>query len=463
MTVLAFLLGLGLLITVHEWGHYRVAVACGVKVVTFSIGFGKPLLRWKSSRPYPGQDTEFVISLIPLGGFVKMLDASEEALTPADAAMALDRQPLWARAAIVSAGPLANFLLALALYAATFWLGQYETRALLATPVAGSSAELAGLKSGDLVLRAGADGASMQDIGSMEQLRWWLMQQDHTATGLVLDVQPMARTSSHTVALMPPPAPEGTSNAAAGLQDLGLVGAWSRAVLGDLQPNGAAKQAGLQRGDEVLRINGRVVDDAVALRATVRASARAQDADAMVEQIWDIQRAGQGVLHIAVTPDRVAEGAEFVGRIGAQVGEAPQKIWMQYGLMDGLLRAVHRTWEVSHLTLDMIGRLITGRASLDNLSGPLSMADYAGRSASVGLAPYLAYLALLSVSLGVFNLLPLPVLDGGHLLYYLYEAFTGHPPSPRWLEILQSAGMAVLMALMAFSLFNDVVRLGWLS
>jgi regulator of sigma E protease len=159
----------------------------------------------------------------------------------------------------------------------------------------------------------------------------------------------------------------------------------------------------------------------------------------------------------------VAEGTEFFGRIGAQVGEAPQKIWVQYDLVDGVIRAADRTWEVTRLTIDMIGRLITGRASLDNLSGPLSMADYAGRTASVGLAAYLAYLALLSVSLGVFNLLPLPVLDGGHLLYYLYEAFTGHPPSPRWLEILQSAGLAVLMALMAFSLFNDVVRLGWLS
>ena len=461
MTVLAFLLGLGLLITVHEWGHYRVAVACGVKVLTFSIGFGKPLLRWKSRRSYTGQDTEFIISLIPLGGYVKMLDASEEALTPADAAMALDRQPLWARTAIVSAGPLANLLLALVLYAATFWLGQYETRALLATPIAGSPADLAGLKSGDLVSRVGVDGASMQDVVSMEQLRWWLMQQDLAMSDFVLEVQPIGRHTSHMVSVTAKAVDEGANSATTALQDLGLVGAWSRAVLGDLQPNSAARQAGLQRGDEVVRIDARVIDDAAALRATVRASGRAQNP--IPEQLWEVQRAGQGVLHIAVTPDRVADGAEFIGRIGAQVGEAPQKIWVQYGLLDGLVRAAQRTWEVSRLTLDMMGRLITGRASLDNLSGPLSMADYAGRSASVGLGPYLAYLALLSVSLGVFNLLPLPVLDGGHLLYYLYEAFTGHPPSPRWLEILQSAGMAVLMALMVFSLFNDVVRLGWLS
>jgi regulator of sigma E protease len=461
MTVLAFLLGLGLLITVHEWGHYRVAVACGVKVLTFSIGFGKPLLRWKSRRPFPGQDTEFLISLIPLGGYVKMLDASSESSSPADAAMALDRQPLWARAAIVSAGPLANLLLALALYAATFWLGQYETRALLATPVAGSPADLAGLNSGDLVLRAGVDESSLQDVDSMEQLRWWLMQQDPASQNLVFEIQPKGRTTSHTVSLTPPPVVDGSSNPVTGLQDLGLVGAWSRAVLGDLQPNSAAQRAGLQRGDEVLRINDRVIHDAVALRATVRASGRTQIP--IAEQLWEVHRPRQGVLLFAVTPDRLTEGAESVGRIGAQVGEAPQKIWVQYGLVDGVVLAAQRTWEVSRLTLDMLGRLITGRASLDNLSGPLSMADYAGRSASVGLGPYLAYLALLSVSLGVFNLLPLPVLDGGHLLYYLYEAFTGHPPSPRWLEILQSAGMAVLLALMAFSLFNDVVRLGWLS
>jgi regulator of sigma E protease len=461
MTVLAFLLGLGLLITVHEWGHYRVAVACGVKVLTFSIGFGKPLLRWKSRRPFPGQDTEFLICLIPLGGYVKMLDATSESSTPADAAMALDRQPLWARAAIVSAGPLANLFLAVALYAATFWLGQYETRALLATPVAGSPADLAGLNSGDLVLRAGADESSLKDVDSMEQLRWWLMQQDPEAQVFVLEVQPKGRTTSRTVSLTPPPVVEGSSNPVTGLQDLGLVGAWSRAVLGDLQPNSAAQRAGLQRGDEVLRINDRVIHDAAALRATVRASGRTQNP--IAEQLWEVHRHRQGVLLFAVTPDRLTEGAESVGRIGVQVGEAPQKIWVQYGLVDGVVLAAQRTWEVSRLTLDMLGRLITGRASLDNLSGPLSMADYAGRTASVGLGPYLAYLALLSVSLGVFNLLPLPVLDGGHLLYYLYEAFTGHPPSPRWLEILQSAGMAVLMALMAFSLFNDVVRLGWLS
>jgi regulator of sigma E protease len=161
-------------------------------------------------------------------------------------------------------------------------------------------------------------------------------------------------------------------------------------------------------------------------------------------------------------PERVTEGAQYMGRIGAQVGEPPAKVWVQYGLFDGLDQAAAKTWEVIVMTLDMLWRLLTGHASLDNLSGPLTMADYAGRSASIGLGAYLSYLALVSVSLGVFNLLPLPMLDGGHLLYYLYEACTGHPPSPAWLETMQRGGLAILVALMVFSLFNDVVRLGWL-
>jgi regulator of sigma E protease len=178
-------------------------------------------------------------------------------------------------------------------------------------------------------------------------------------------------------------------------------------------------------------------------------------------QVWEVSRAGRR-LQVDVTPERVAEGAQTIGRIGVQVGEAPAQVWVQYGLFDGLSQAISKTWTVMAMTLDMLGRLITGHASLDNLSGPLTMADYAGRSASVGLGAYLSYLALLSVSLGVFNLLPVPVLDGGHLLYYLYEACTGRPPSSAWLDVTQRVGLAVLVALMVLSLFNDVVRLGWL-
>ena len=460
MTVLAFLGALGLLIAVHEWGHYRVAVACGVKVLTFSVGFGRPLLRWRSRQPHPGQHTEFVIGLIPLGGYVKMLDENEADVAPEDLGMAFNRQPLRVRAAIVSAGPLANLLLAVVLYAATFWVGQYETRALMASPIAGSPADMAGLKSGDLILRAGTSAESLQEIASLEDLRWWSLQQDLTNERVFLEVKSSSESRVHLLTLASLASANSSSSADSGLLALGLGGAWSRPVLGDLTPQGAADRAGLQPGDEVLRIDDRVIVDAAALRATVRESGVHQ---APRSQIWHVQRANQGVLTVEVTPEWVNENAQPFGRIGARVGEAPAKDWVQYGLFDGLLRAITRTREMVEMTVTMLGRLVVGQASLDHLSGPLTMADYAGRTASVGLGAYLSYLALLSVSLGIFNLLPLPVLDGGHLLYYLYEAFTGRPPAPQWLEVMQRLGFAFLVALMAFSLFNDVVRLGWLS
>ena len=455
MTLLAFLLALGVLITVHEWGHYRVAVACGVKVLTFSIGFGKPLLCWKSRNPHPGQDTEFCISWIPLGGYVKMLDEREADVAPQDVNMAFNRQPLWARAAIVAAGPLANLLLAVCLYAATFWLGQYETKATLAAPVAGSVADVAGLRSGDTVVRAGSSADELQEVASLDALRWWVMQQD--ALPLHIEVQPQGKQTPHLLRLaeLPDGAISKDSNA---WQARGLTSAWSRAVLGEVQVGMPAHAAGLQRGDEVMRIDGVIVTDGPALRAMVRRSGQAQVPTA---QVWDISRADRH-LQIEVTPQRLLEGADYVGRIGAQVGEPPAKVWVQYGMFDGLARAFAQTSEVIAMTLDMLWRLLTGHASLDNLSGPLTMADYAGRSASLGIGAYLSYLALVSISLGVFNLLPLPMLDGGHLLYYLYEACAGRPPSPKWLDAMQRAGLAILLSLMVFSLFNDVVRLGWL-
>ena len=460
MTLLAFLGALGLLITVHEWGHYRVAVACGVKVLTFSIGFGQPLLRWRSRQPRPGQNTEFVIGLIPLGGYIKMLDENEAEVAPEEAAMAFNRQPLWARTAIVSAGPLANLLLAVLLYAATFWIGQYETHAVVASPVAGSVADRAGLKSGDLIVRAGTSAESLQDIASMEDLRWWVSQQDLAQDRLWFEVRSSSERGTQVLSLEPVSTTDAVNPPPSGLLALGITGAWSRAVLGDLAAEGAAAQAGLQRGDEVLRIDGRVVQDATALRTMVRESGARQ---APTPQIWQVQRGHQDVLTISVTPQWVHDSTQSFGRIGAQIGEPPAKHWVQYGLIEGLSRAVTRTGEMVWMTVSMLGRLVTGQASLDHLSGPLTMADYAGRTASLGLGAYLSYLALLSVSLGIFNLLPLPVLDGGHLLYYLYEAFTGRPPAAQWLDVMQRVGLAFLVALMAFSLFNDVVRLGWLS
>jgi regulator of sigma E protease len=341
------------------------------------------------------------------------------------------------------------------LYATTFWIGQYETQATLSAPVVGSVAEAAGLRSGDKVLRAGLSAGDLEEVTSLDALRWWLLQQD--ASSVYLEVQPQGKQSTRILSL--PALEQGViSKGTNAWQARGLTGAWSRAVLGDVQAGKPADFAGLQRGDEVMRIDGKVLTDASALRAAVRASGQYQSP---VTQVWEITRHGR-LLQLEVTPERVVEGLQHIGRIGAQVGEQPAKVWVQYSFFDGIHQAVAKTWEVIAMTLDMLWRLLTGNASLDNLSGPLTMADYAGRSASIGLGAYLSYLALVSVSLGVFNLLPLPMLDGGHLLYYLYEACTGHPPLPEWLDAMQRVGLAILVSLMAFSLFNDVVRLGWL-
>jgi regulator of sigma E protease len=384
-----------------------------------------------------------------------MLDESDGHVPPQDAPMAFNRQPLWARAAIVFAGPVANLLLAVCLYAATFWIGQYQTQATLAAPVADSVADAAGLRSGDTVLRAGASVATLQDVASLDALRWWMLQQN--ACAVYLEVRSLHKQTSHIVAL-PEMGQDAMSRYPDAWQACGFTGAWSRAVLGDIQEGRPAHLAGLQRGDEVLRIDGKVLSDAIALRAAVRISGQH---GLPAPQVWDISRDGR-LLQIQVTPERVTEGTQHMGRIGAQVGEPPTKVWVQYSFFDGLEEALAKTWDVMRVTLDMLWRLLSGKASLDNFSGPLSMADYAGRSASLGLGAYLAYLALVSVSLGVFNLLPLPMLDGGHLLYYLYEACTGHPPSLAWLEVMQRGGLLILVALMVFSFYNDVVRLGWL-
>lgn len=455
MTLLAFLLALGVLITVHEWGHYRVAVACGVKVLTFSVGFGQPLLRWKSRRPHAGQDTEFCIGLIPLGGYVKMLDEREGEVPSQDLPMAFNRQPLWARAAIVSAGPLSNLLLAVCLYAAVFWLGQYETQATLAAPVAGSVLDDAGLRSGDTVLRAGTSADELQEVASLDALRWWVLKQGPSA--VYLEVLAPGKQTPRVLQLsaLPVSVISKDSNL---WQARGFNGAWSRAVLGEVQKGLPAHAAGLQRGDEVLRINGRSVTDAASLQAMVRASGQTQ---APALQTWDVSRHGR-LMQFDVQPEQMTEGGHHFGRVGVQLGDVPVKIWVDCGLLDGFKKAMVKTWDVISMTFDMLWQLLRGQASLDNLSGPLTMADYAGRSASLGFTPYLSYLALVSISLGVFNLLPLPVLDGGYLLYYLYEACTGHSPSIQMLDVLQRAGLIALVALMVFSLFNDVIQLGWI-
>ena len=454
LTVAAFIVALGLLIAVHEYGHYRVAVACGVKVLRFSVGFGKTLYRWQPRRQRPGQATEFVIGAFPLGGYVKMLDEREAPVAPEERHLAFNNQPLKARAAIVAAGPAANLVLAVLLYAVVNWVGVQEPQAVLASPVAGSVAQQAGLAGGERVEQAAFDGEPLQAVHSFEDLRWLLTRGalDGRDVRLGLAATPQAGARELLLPLASIDAREADAQL---LRKVGILGPWTQPLIGEVVVGGAADRAGLRQGDLVQALGGTPVVDGQRLRELIRAQVRAGKPLAAP---WSVQRDGR-VLEIVVTPDAVKDGAATVGRIGAYVGAPPAFTEVRHGPLDGLWNGAVRTWEVSVLTLRMMGRMVIGEASLKNLSGPLTIADYAGKSASLGLTQYLVFLALISVSRGVLNLLPLPVLDGGHLMYYLWEAVTGKSVSDAWMERLQRGGVAVLLVMMSIALFNDVTRL----
>ena len=450
ITVLAFIFTLGVLIVIHEYGHYRVAVACGVKVLRFSVGFGRVILR----RQATPDSTEFVLCALPLGGYVKMLDEREGAVAAHERDRSFNRKALWQRTAIVAAGPAANLLLAVALYAAAHWIGIDEPKAVLGPPVAASLAERAGLKSGDWVRAYSTDGTEWHDLRSMTDLRWETTQAVMRSERLQLMVSDRDGRGQRRTALELDTL--GVSEVDAKLmQRIGLGSAFSEPVLGKVTEGGPAAKAGLRAGDRVLGIDGVAVIDASRVRDLIRASGSTGAARTMQ---WRVERAGQ-VLELAVTPTVVAEAGERVGRIGVFPGQPPEMVTVQYGVFDGLSRAVSQTWQMSALTLKMLGKMLIGEASLKNLSGPLTIADYAGQSVRLGLAYYLGFLAIVSVSLGVLNLLPLPVLDGGHLMYYLFEGLTGRPVSDVWLDRLQRGGVAIMLMMMSLALYNDVARL----
>ena len=460
LTLISFVVTLAILIAVHEYGHYRVAVACGIKVLKFSIGFGKPIYSWRLKN----KPTEFSIGMLPLGGYVKMLDEREAPVDPAERHLAFNTQPLKLRVAVVAAGPAANLLLAVLIYALVNWIGMQEPRAVLASPVAGSIAERAGLRGQEIVRQAAFEGDELQAVRSFEDLRWRLTQGALNGRNVLLQLGADA-DAGRTVQLEL--SKLGATDADAQLfRKIGILGPWTSPVIGELMAGGAAEKSGLRSGDLVQRVGDTDIVDGQQLREVIRGSGAAAPRSAVGEngsaaigpQRWQVVRNGQPVV-LQVTPELKQEGGAAVSRIGAYVGAPPEFVTVRYGPLDGLWQGAVRTWEVSLLTLRMMGKMVIGEASLKNLSGPLTIADYAGKSASLGWSAYLLFLALISVSLGVLNLLPLPVLDGGHLMYYLWEAITGRSVSDAWMDRLQRGGVAILLGMMSVALFNDVTRL----
>ena len=444
--IVAFLVTLGVLVVFHELGHFWVARRCGVKVLRFSVGFGRVV--W--SRRFGPDRTEWALSVVPLGGYVKMADEREGDVDPADLPRAFNRQSVGKRIAIVAAGPIANLLLAVLLFAGTFLAGIPGQRAILAAPPVGSAAMAAGLRAGDLVVDVNGES-----VASWQELRWRLVKSQGNESATIAVERPESRgeRTLHTLALAGLKSGDWESGA---FGALGLKADLGPPLIDQVVPDKPAQRAGLRPGDRIVAIDG----VAVHAPSDVQAMTNAKPGGALM---FGIERDG-AAIDVPLTTETIEQGGRQVGIAGIRLRVDPAvaerlAITVRYGPLDALAQGARKTWELAVFTVRMLGRIVTGDASVKNISGPLTMADFAGQSAQQGVLVFVGYLALISISLGVLNLLPVPLLDGGHLLYYFAELIKGSPVSDRAFEVGQRIGMAVLAMLMALALFNDVSRL----
>jgi len=441
--LVAFVFVLGVLVVFHELGHYVVARLAGVKVLRFSVGFGR--IVW--SRRVGRDRTEWALSAIPLGGYVKMADEREADVAPEDRPRAFNRQSVWRRIAIVAAGPIANLLLAVLLFAGTYIVGIPGQLALLAEPPAGTPAAAAGLRRGDVVVAVDATS-----VKSWQELRWRLLKASGQSE-VAIDVERGGVSATRRIALGSLTGLDWEGNF---MPLLGLKADFGAPLIEQVIPDKPAARAGLRQGDRIVAIDGAPVNSP----GDVATKTNAQPGAALT---FTIERAG-ATHDVEIVPDAVEQNGRRVGIAGVRLAVDPARaeklaVTVRYGLFDALAQGTRKTWELAEFTLRMLGRILIGDASLKNISGPITMADYAGQSAQAGGLVFVGYLALISISLGVLNLLPVPLLDGGHLLYYLAELIKGSPVSDRAFEVGQRIGMAVLAMLMALALFNDLSRL----
>jgi regulator of sigma E protease len=443
----AFAVVLGVLIVVHEYGHYCVARWVGVKVVRFSIGFGRTV--W--SKRFGKDRTEWAISMVPLGGYVKMLDEHEGVVPANEVHRAFNRQSVWRRMAIVVAGPAANLVLAIIVYWALFWHGIEEPKAILGTPPAASAAAAAGFENGEQVLKVGGEA-----VQTWQDMRWVLL--SHAVEQDVVELEVINPRNEISVRRVDVASARADGWEGDVLAKLGFRFYRPKIppVLGKINAGSAAERGGLRADDEIVRIGEQPVKNWQDVVQAVRGSPGKS-------LVFEIRRDGRNYL-ATVMPDTVVEGDRQIGRIGATVRESRTArkdlmVKVRYGPVTAFGKAVEETWDKSTFSLVMIGKMITGEVSWRNISGPITIADYAGQSAKLGVDYYLKFLALISISLAVLNLLPIPVLDGGHLLYYVAELIRRKPLSERSMEIGQQIGIALLVILMACSFYNDINRL----